>query len=283
MEKNVFFSQTLKLLLGYNFHQMLPTLPFLFLPLPFLLAPHAYSSELSVAPTHFELEKPAGQSISEGLVIYNSGPENIRVSLSVGDFWYDKENKRSFPDAGSSPFSGASWLVLALREVEVPARGRATASFLLSVPPNPTPSSYATIFVERSVTPDLKRGRVGMALRIAVPVLYRRPDEDISRVSLQKFSMTKPTPFQPLLLKFRLRNDDDIYAFPKADVSVVDAGSKALIAKAELKDERIVLPKQGVDFELPVSISPNQGNYEGLLTLFYANKHLVQSFSFSIP
>lgn len=244
-----------------------------------------WANQLSVSPTYFEFDNPVGQAISENVTVYNTSNEPMRVQLSVGDFWYDKEGKRSFPNAGSTPYSGAAWVSLPKREVEVPAHGQTAIPFVFSIPPQATPSGFATIFVEKAPEEKgVKKSNVNISLRIAVPILYRRPDAEPHQLEMLSFSLSRPTRFKPLLLKFVLNNEDDTHIFPEGNITIVKKTSKEFVAKDELRKEKVLLPKQKSNYEISLPVEPKSGSYEGLLTVFYGKeKTVVKKFSFSIP
>lgn len=247
-----------------------------------------YGNQISVSPTYFELSSKAGEAIQENVVVYNSSATVMRVQISVGDFWYDRKGNRSFPMAGSSPYSGASWITLTQKEIEVPARGQVNVPFVFAVPGSAPPSSYATLFIERAPeaksSKDGKASNVNLSLRIAVPILYKKPEASVERIDLSSLKITRPTAFKPLLVKFNIQNNDELHLFPQGNVTIVKGTEKELVAKDELPKEKLVLPKQNVPFELSLPIEPKSGKYEGLLTLFYGQeKSIVKNFSFSIP
>ncbi|MBI4404865.1 MAG: hypothetical protein HY537_11925 [Deltaproteobacteria bacterium] len=257
----------------------------LLIVLSLLLVGSAHGATLSVSPSYFEMSPALGQSPSEQVVVYNSGNKPMHVKLYVGDFWYDKAGKRTFPAAGKSPYSAASWVHLPESEMEIAPGASSRFSFVLSVPEGPPASAYATVFVEevQGKDPAKRGGSVAFSLRIAVPILYRRPDATPSKILFEKFSLSKPSAFKPLVVRFNLMNDDESYVFPEGSLLVVRGSSKELAGKDELKKERVLLPKQRLLFEIPLSIEPVKGRYEGLLTLFYgADKHIIHNFSFNI-
>ena len=246
----------------------------------------AVANQLSVSPTYFEFQNPAGHTVTENVVIYNSGNEVLKAKISVGDFWYDKEGKRSFPNPGTTPYSSASWISLPNKEIAVPAKGQIAVPFVLSIPPQVPASGYSTLFVERLPAGDNKgqHSSVNISLRIAIPILYRRPESVNARLSLTGFTLTRPTLYKPLLLKFVLNNEDESHVFPEGSITIVKANNKEFVAKEEIHKERVILPKQKLGYELSLPVEPKSGKYEGLMTVFYGKeKTVVKNFSFTIP
>ena len=81
-----------------------------------------------------------------------------------------------------------------------------------------------------------------------------------------------------------LNNDDETHVFPEGSITIVKANTKEFVAKDELRHERVILPKQKMDYEVSLPLEPKTGKYQGLLTLFYGKeKSVVKSFDFSIP
>lgn len=272
-----------------------------------------------MSPPYLEILSPAGQSLTQALKVYNAGEKAIIVDLYVGDFWYDSSNKRAFPDPGTTPYSAASWISFPKRQVEIPARGSADATFVFAVPlssavprslaalppappemkgaaegpppdetaplvPNAPLSAYATVFVEK-VNEDANKGQsnLGISMRIAIPVLYQRSEKEVSRLNLTNFEVQQPTPFKPLILKFSLQNMDEIYAFPSGEILVTRSKDKETVARGSIKAEKVVLPGQTVDYEIPITFEPASGtSYDGLMTLFFGKeKSIVRNFSFN--
>jgi hypothetical protein len=249
-----------------------------------VMASVGFGASISVSPTHFEFEGLPGQTVSQKLTVFNSENLARRVKLYTGDFWYDKVGNRVFPDAGASPFSAASWVDLKTKEIEVAGKSSADVEFSFSIPPNAPSSGYASIFVEQAGDILAKHGSVGISLRVAVPLLYGKPAGPLKKISIDSFRVTKPTAFKPLVLRFLVRNDEDRYVFPEGSVLVLKGEKKELVAKGEVKRDRVVLPLQKVLFELPLSVEPKPGKYEGVLTLRYGDEsHFVKPFSFQIP
>lgn len=247
-----------------------------------LVTANCFGGTLSVSPSYHEISTKPGESIKETVTIYNSGNEPMKVSLSVGDFWFDEKNNRIFPAPGSSPFSAATWIVLNEKEMTIPPKGQKEVNFLLSAPPEPKPAGFASLFVEKvSSRPD---SQVGLTLRIAVPILYRNEALKLGKLSISEFSFDRPSGFQPLTLRFQLKNDLNHYLFPQANAVVVRMEDKAFVAKEELKKDRIVLPSQSLAFQMGIPMDLKSGNYEGVLTVTAENEQpLVKTFSFTVP
>ena len=244
----------------------------------------AFGSALSVSPTHFELEGSAGQSVEQQLVIYNSAKTAQKIQLYTGDFWYDKNNQRTFPDAGTSRYSAARWLTIKQTQLDIPAKSQVPVPFVFAVPATAPASGYATIFVEQDSSSGKKHGSVGVSLRIAVPLLFRKTGLSFDRVTVKSFSIQKPTRFEPMVVKFLLANDEEQYVFPEGNLLIVRKDKKEFVAKSDLKKERVVLPHQRIQMEMPVGIDAKPGKYEGMLTLYYGNNaSSVRSFDFNIP
>ncbi|MBI1860482.1 MAG: hypothetical protein HYR96_06155 [Deltaproteobacteria bacterium] len=243
-----------------------------------------FAASLSVSPNYFEFEGQPGQSVSEKVTIYNSSSVNQRVKVYTGDFWYDKKFNRTFPEAGTSSYSAASWVSVKVAEIEIPANAQKEIEFVFAIPPEAKPSGYASLFIEQMPGPGQQHGSVGLSLRVAVPLLFRKPGQTFERIGLKDFSMKKPTAFRPLVLSFLLQNDEEQYAFPEGSVLIVKGEKKDLIVKNELKRDKVILPHQRLKMDLPLSIEPKPGNYEGILTLFYGNgSSTVKTFNFHLP
>lgn len=206
----------------------------------------------------------------------------MQVRVYSGDFWYDAKGMRSFPPAGSSPYSAAPWLTLPQEPIEVPAGGNKEISVILAVPKEAPLSAYATVFVEQ--VPSEATKTLGVSLRIAVPILYQKPGTEINNLSLKAMKVQNPSEFQPLVVKFDLENQDETYVFPKGSILVTKQPGPQLIAKNELEGTRVVLPKQSLSFEVPLTVEAKSGSYEGMLTLFFGKgKHIIRKFVFEIP
>lgn len=247
------------------------------------------ASDLSVSPSFFEIEKPPGQTIQETVTVFNPAAEAISVSLYVGDFWFDAKGARTFPKPGTTPYSAAGWAGLPQTTAEIPAKSNLAIPFSFAIPESAKGSGYATLFVEKGAPGGKKKaakteGAVGIALRIAVPILYQRPESEPVQIALHDFSLSKPSNFKPLVLRFALLNEESTYIFPEGEITLVDAASKKFIAKAEIKKEKVVLPTQKGVFELPLAMEPKAGKYEGVVSLFYGkNQSKVHAFEFSLP
>lgn len=250
----------------------------------FFWVPALFGATLTVSPSYFEFEGQPGHSVSQTLTIHNSSDSTQRIKIYTGDFWYDKEYKRSFPEAGTTQFSAASWVTIKSPELEVPSRSQTNIEFIFAIPLQPKLSGYASLFVEQLPPSDSKHGSVGLSLRIAVPLLFRRPGLVLNKIGIENFAVKKPTAFHPMVLSFLLSNDEEQYAFPEGSVIVVTGGTKEFVSKGELKRDRIILPHQKLKMELPMSIDNKVGKYEGVLSLFYGNgASSVRNFSFSLP
>ena len=240
------------------------------------------ATTLSVSPNYFEIQTAPGSSEAHRIGIYNTGKVPMTVRVYGGDFWYDAKGQRSFPSPGTSPFSAATWLSLPSEPVVVAPGSHQEISVILAVPKPAPKSAYATVFVEQLAASEAKT--LGVSLRIAVPILYQSPGTEIESLSLKEMNVQEPTKFQPLVVKFQLENTDETYVFPKGTVMVMKQPGPQLVAKNELEGTRVVLPKQSLSFEVPLTVEATSGAYEGLLTLFYGkDKHIVRKFGFSIP
>lgn len=243
-----------------------------------------WTASLTVSPSHFELEGKPGQSLAQEVVIFNPTREALHVDFSVGDFWYDKNGSRTFPKAGTTPFSAASWIELGELQLRIPPLGQRKLAFKVKLPQSLPASAYATILAERVGKQALpKKGEDAFSLRVAVPILFRRASNDVGKVKINDFAVSKPTKFKPMVVHFQLNNPDEVYSFPKGSILVVKGETKDLVAKKALPEERLVLPKQSVRYAIPMEMPPQGGQYEGLLTLFHGKESFVQRFKFSLP
>lgn len=252
--------------------------------LSLFLSQYGWAASLSVAPNYFEFEGQGGQSVSEKLMIYNSSSSSQRIRIYTGDFWYDKKFNRTFPEAGTTKYSAASWVTVKTAEVEIPANDQKEVEFVFAIPPDAKKSGYAALFVEQMPLAGQQHGSVGLSLRVAVPLLFRKPGQSFDRIGLKKFSMKKPSAFRPMVLSFLLQNDEDHYSFPEGSLLIVKGAKKAFVAKNELKRDRVILPHQQLSMELPLPLEPKAGDYEGILTLYFGNgSSSVKNFTFQLP
>ena len=259
-------------------------MPLFRLSLLLLFSSALNAASLSVSPNYFEFEGQPGQSVGEKLTIYNSSAFSQRVKLYTGDFWYDKKFNRIFPDPGTSEFSAASWVTIHSPEIEIAPNSQKEIEFVFAIPLEAKLSGYACLFVEQLPKTGQEHGSVGLSLRVAVPLLYRKPGMTFDRILLKNFSIKKPTAFRPLVLSFLLQNEEQQYAFPEGSILIVRGEKKDFVAKNELKRDKVLLPKQQLMMNLPLSIEPKPGDYEGILTLFYGNgSSSVKNFSFHLP
>lgn len=244
----------------------------------------AIAASLSVAPTYFEFEGEPGQSVDQKIVVYNTSREGQRLKLYAGDFWYDRKFERAFPPAGKSPYSAASWVTLGMNEITVPASTNKEVSFVMAIPAGIHPSAYATIFIEQLPDSKAPREGVGVSLRIAVPLLFRSKLAKLDRIHIDSFSVRKPSRHRPLIAQFTLKNDGEAYTFPEGSLVVVRGEKREFVAKGDLKRDRVLLPRQRLKFDLPLSFAPLPGRYFGVLTIHFGpDASAVKNFELNLP
>ena len=236
--------------------------------LTFAVAREAAAVSVSIDKPHINIDVEAGQAASGVITLKNTGEKPSSIQVNVEDWIYDEKGERVFKNAGTTPLSCALWLDITPRYLVVPAGEKVVFNYNIKVPEDAAGGHYAVIFFESSpsIEDELKGTGVKIVSRIGCVVYQETKDKTVKTGSILSTDISGPAANEPLVLKYRFKNDGNAFIRLKGALNIIDKDGN-VIGTAEAKQNPGTLPGDTRQDEIRWFGSIRKGTYQALLTV----------------
>jgi hypothetical protein len=200
-----------------------------------------------------------GDRVNNSITIHNPGKEDADVKVYWEDFAYvaPYDGSKKFAPAGTLPGSPSQWVSYTPQEFKIPAFGKQTIDFTVSVPENIKGGHYGVLFFEK--TDAIQSAKTGVKIVFRTGALFFIESKD--RVKKAEFQDVKSLDGKKISANFV--NQGDVVLVPRTTYYIMDA-SAYIIDRGEVAT--FYVPPGGVvpfDQALPVNLKP--GTYTFVL------------------
>ena len=238
-------------------------------------APRADAFSFGVEPSRIELAVPAGKPRGRTVRVANRSDQPVHIRTYVTDVAFLPDGTSDFPEAGSTPWSCASWIRVVPQELDLaPGEGQ-DVRVSVAAPPESRGGHYAMVFFE--TLPSYAEPGLNVNFRIGAFTQVTITGTDTYAASLADLTAA------PSDIVVGVRNDGNALFRPRGRVKVFDA-RQAKVAQRDFNPERLgVLPGTVRAFHAPLDPLP-AGGYHVKVEIDYGTKYLlVGEREFTIP
>ncbi len=156
---------------------------------------------MRISAPKIELELAPGETYSGEIIAENPEEEAINSRMYLEDWQYvmNGTGEKKFTPAGTTPLSAAPWITFAPASADIPAFGRVTTRYTITVPPDAKGTYFAVLFFETLLgsVPDEDgvnvqvAGRIGSLFFVTIKGTARR-EGDVRGIEVKAPEGNKP-------------------------------------------------------------------------------------------
>lgn len=243
----------------------------LVLALLLLFTPQAASAfDMGLSPARVDENMLPGQQKTIVYSFVNASPtSNVRIQVSVLDWYQDDHGNMVSQPPGSYKYSASDWLEISPAEFVVKPRQTQLVRVTYSVPAGTKPGEYLTslIFRQRVIVPPVKQrvagqlvpeGAIASVSYIDIAPAERKP-------TLESMKYEPASGDNPPAIEWTIKNDGNSHVRPSGNIQIKDAEDKTVVSEG-LKDMPVVLRESHSLNEYALKgLKP--GKYKALLNL----------------
>ncbi len=233
----------------------------------------ARQASLAVSPASVDAKVKRGASYTQNFTLTNSTGTRLKFRCSVGDFWYDENNKRLTGRAGTLPRSASLWLQFSSEEVIIEPFSSAVVKAVITVPPGVSGSFYTVPTFEGMpvdkppVVSANENSTASIGIRFRGVMMLTTDEGAEYNVEIMKGQITPPTAASELEINLDLRNRGSAHAKVRGAFAILNS-SGTLVGRGNIEEKRF-LPTQRDRLNNKWSGELSPGNYTGVITLSY--------------
>ncbi len=255
--------------------------------LSFLVFPYAKAANetsISISPLIFDLSANPGDTVTNELLIRNSGAEPTVVSVEALDFVASGEEGEINLTDSQSTYSLASWIELDSNQFTLKGGEQTKVKFSIRVPFNAEPGGhYASVYVHLSPTLENASSGSGVGQKIGSLILMKVAGTTKEGAEAETFKTTKSVYENgPVNFNIRIKNTGSVHVKPKGIIAITDIfGKKVADVAVEQKN---ILPGAVRHTTATWEKTPKFGKYTATLLSYYGsdNKLLTTATTFWI-
>ncbi len=241
-----------------------------------LLLPAEAGTGMSVSPSRFRLQKPAGEAASGKVTVTNTSSTPIEVTAETTDMvtrlGEDGLSVRDEAPPATTPFSCARWIQLAGGARVIPPGQSAEMEFLLSPPPEARAGGYGAylFFVGRPIhaqeTQAKDKPTVQMVTvpRLGVSVVYEVKGTIRRSGELLRLELMPPSGARPMTIRHEFKNTGNAEVVLTGNFHLLDE-KNLLAGKGALRTLKTFPGEAGVtETEWAEALPP--GRYKVMVT-----------------
>lgn len=233
---------------------------------------------MTVSPSRFRLKKPAGETVSDKVVITNKSSYPLQIETETADMvtrpGEDGLSIRDEAPPGTTPHSCARWIQLADGGARVIPPGQSAAlEFVVSPPPEIKAGGYGAyfFFIGRPIRQEEgqtgKKASVQMVTvpRLGVAVIYEVEGTVQRKGQLLKLDLTPPSGVQPMKIRHEFKNTGNAEIWLTGSFHILDPAG-LLVGKGTLRTLKTFPGETGVS-ETTWQEDLPPGRYKVMITL----------------
>jgi hypothetical protein len=242
------------------------------------------STNISISPLTFDLSANPGDTVTNELLIRNSGSGEVVVGAEAEDFVATGEEGEVNLTTEKNTYSLASWIEVDGGKFVLNGGQQKRVKFVIRVPYNAEPGGhYASVFAHLSPTLEAATSGSGVGQKIGSLVLLRVGGSAKEDARVASFDTTKGT-FEkgPVDFNIRVENTGSVHIKPKGIIAITDVfGKKVADVTVEQKN---VLPRAIRHMTAKWDNPPVFGKYTASLLTYYGadNKQITSATTFWI-
>ena len=243
----------------------------------------AEETNISISPLTFDLAANPGDTVTNEILVRNTGSEAVIISVEAQDFVATgEEGEVSLTD--KSTYSLASWIEMDGNGYELGPGKQRAVKFVIRVPHNAEPGGhYASVYAHLSPTTDAAESGSYIGQKIGSLVLLRVAGDMSEGAKFESYE-TSQKYYEDGLVEFniRIKNEGSVHIKPKGIIAIIDMfGKKVADVTVEQKN---VLPQATRKMNATWSETPAFGKFTATVLAYYGeeNKQITAVTSFWI-
>ena len=234
-----------------------------------VLVAAAAQADISIgaSPAFLDVTLDPGKTSAQTVLLFNSGPDPVRVKAYAWDWWHGPNDPRMFAVPGTLPHSAARWISFVPEEITVSPQKAVNVTVVFNTPDDAKAGNYAVAWFEAvpAANPKAKELRVGA--RLGVLVMTEVRNRSAPEIAIEDVKITPPTQSQVLKAEITLVNSGDVHLFPKGTLVVLN-GERKLMGHVGFEKHRM-LPGEKFPQTIKWGGELAPGRYLGVFTVDY--------------
>lgn len=244
----------------------------------FLAAPDE-AHAIDVSPARIEQTVQAGSTYNGTLTVTNSHPSEVRISVSPGEYRALLSNRTEPP---KDPYlrtlpSCADWIRLEAREITVYPSQSIALNYTITVPPNWTRESLASIVFDKlpGEESQIGAGRVELIARFSIPVFLAIEGYEETRGETIIKEVRRSNRRGFLEIDSLLMNTGGRHFEATGTVAVFSRETGTLVGEEPTGRTLPVFAGFGEHFSIPLPL-PSEGSYVATVTMDLGKEQIAQ-------
>ena len=240
---------------------------------------------VGLAPAMIVKDFVPGKPLEFEVVVSNALASPVSMHSQVRDWWYDKNNQKTFDEPGSHSNSAANWIQVVPEQVDITAQTSQKVKVLVTPPSKAVGGYYCVIFFESRPVATGQNTAEGKPIftnfRLGTLVMLNAKGTEHFEIKVTAKTFEPPGPNRTLNLEFTLQNLGNSHTFPRVELSMLNE-KKQLMGKADGEYKRF-LPEQSDRLKINWGGSLSPGKYTAVLTVLYGrNQVYTEDFPFEV-
>lgn len=234
-------------------------------------------TSIAIMPASVDAKIKGGSSYTQNFTLVNGTGVRLKFNCSVGDFWYDSENKRVNGRPGTLPRSASAWVQFSPAQIVIEPNSSAVVKAIVTVPQGVSGSYFTMPIFEASpaekpnlIEPAAKTDNTATAaigIRFRGLMMFTTEGNSEYKVEIMGGRILPPTTSSELEMQLDLFNRGSAHANLRGAFAVLNS-SGALVGRGKTEEKRYLPGQRNVlrgawAGELPT------GSYTCVITLSY--------------
>ncbi len=236
----------------------------------------AQQDSVAVTPIFIDAKVKRGGSYTQTFSLTNNTGTRLRFQCSVGDIWYDENNKRMTGRPGTLPRSASLWVQFSPAEVVVEPGSSVAVKAIVTVPVMAA-GGYYTVPIFEAMPADQSTGDAapsqGSTATASIGIRFRglmtltTLDASEYNVEILGGRISPPSASTELAIQLDVRNRSTAHVRVRGAFAILSS-SGALAGRGTIKDKRY-LPGQRNVLQTGWAGELSPGKYTAVVTLSY--------------
>jgi hypothetical protein len=248
-----------------------------------LLGSIVFAINLSIDPPHYYLETDSHSVVRKTITIVNNDTSTAKVKVYLND-WFLNKGKKGFLPAGMTSYSLRQSLQIYPTEFELKPKQSKSVLLVISTTEAESGGKYGVVFFEAVPNKKTRRSGVQIGGRIGSMIYKEVKNTAVEDFEIDDFKSSVVG--QKLFVKFRFKNDSNVYLNPKSSIVLVDNKTNKLIFKKEISTIA-ALPRTTHEGDLFFLLKEKVANPEDLSLMmsfdFGGDNVVLKEYSFKKP